>query len=69
MDNAQLKNTVVRTHQINLQEESKAILKRYRFSGMLKIFGRMLSLYLKNPAYKEFVKKVQKGGITPKNLD
>lgn len=69
LENAQMKEIVAQTHQINLQEESKAIFKRYRFSGMLAILGRMFSLYFKDPAYRKFVKDVQKGGITPKNLD
>ena len=69
LERAQLKNIIVRTDQINIKEESKAIVKRYHFGGMLAILGRMFSLYLKNPAYRKFVRDTQKEGITPKDLD
>ncbi|MEA3327480.1 MAG: methyltransferase domain-containing protein [Chloroflexota bacterium] len=69
LENAELKNIVVRTNQINIKEESKAIVKRYRFGGMLAILGRMFSLYINNPAYRKFVREAQKGIITPRNLD
>jgi hypothetical protein len=36
---------------------------------MLGIVFRMLSLYIKNPAYRKFVKEVRKDGVAPKNLD
>jgi arsenite methyltransferase len=69
METAGLTGITVKTLKVNVQDESKAILQRYGFGGMLAVFGRMLRLYLKNPAYRKFVKEVQKGGLTPKNLD
>jgi arsenite methyltransferase len=53
---------------IKLQEEERGILQRYGWGGLLGILGRMLRLYARSPAYREFVKKTSKGGITPKDL-
>ena len=66
---AGLRETVVKTYEINVQDESKGILRRYGCGGMLGVLGRMLSLYVISSAYRKFVKEVQQGGITPKNLD
>jgi arsenite methyltransferase len=69
METAGLREISVKTHKINVQVESKGIVQRYGYGGMLGVFGRMLSLFVKNPAYREFVKKTQQGGVTPKDLD
>jgi len=66
---AGLREIVQKIHNVNLQDESKGILRRYGCAGALGVMGRMLFLYLRNPAYRKFVKEVQKDGITPKNLD
>jgi len=58
-----------RVFEINVQDESKGILRRYGCGGLLGILWRMLSLYVTNPAYRKFVKQAGRGGITPKNLD
>jgi arsenite methyltransferase len=68
LENAGLKDISVKTFQINVQDESKGILQRYGFGGMLGVFWRMLRLYLRNPAYRSFVKVVGQGGIMPKGL-
>jgi hypothetical protein len=36
---------------------------------MLRVLRRTASLYLRNPTYRTFVKRVRDRGITPKNLD
>ena len=64
-----LREIVQEIHKVSLQDESKGILRRYGCTGALGVMGRMLFLYLQNPAYRKFVKEVQKDGITPKNLD
>jgi arsenite methyltransferase len=69
METAGLTGITVKTFKVNVQAESKGILQRYGFGGMLAVFGRMLRLYFKNPAYRKFVKEVQQGGLTPKSLD
>lgn len=66
---AGLKDIVVQASAINMQEESKGILQRYGCGGLLGVIARMLRLYLRNPAYRQFVKRVQKQGVTPPNLN
>ena len=66
---AGLKDIVVRTHEVNTQNEARGLLRRYGFGGMLGVFGRMLLLYARNPAYRRFVKEVRKEGVTPENLE
>lgn len=69
LEAAGLREIIVKTHKVNIQDESKGILRRYGCGGMLSVFWRMLFLYVRSPAYRKFVKEVQEGGITPKNLD
>lgn len=69
LETAGLRETVVKTYEINLQDESKGILRRYGCGGLLGVLWRMLSLYFRNAAYRKFVKEIQKDGITPKNID
>jgi hypothetical protein len=60
---------VAKTYAINLRNESKEMLRRYGWGGMLGILYRMLSLYATSPAYRRFVKEVRENEITPANLD
>jgi len=69
LEAAGLEGIEERVFEINVQDESKGILRRYGCGGLLGILGRMLSLYVRNPAYRKFVKQAGSGGITPKNLD
>lgn len=55
-----LQEIIVKTYKVNLQDESKGILRRYGCGGMLGVSWRMLSLYVRSPAYRKFVKEVQK---------
>jgi hypothetical protein len=36
---------------------------------MLGVWGRMLSLYARSPAYRRFVKQVRESGVAPESLD
>jgi arsenite methyltransferase len=69
LETAGLNNVSAKTYKINVQDETKGILRRYGFGGMLTIWSRMLGLYIRNPAYRKFVKEVGKTGIVPKNLE
>jgi len=68
LETAGLRETVVKTYEVKVTDESRGILRRYGCGGLLGVLGRMLALYVKSPAYRKFVKEVQKEGITPKNL-
>ena len=69
LEGAGLREIVARTYAINVRTEAKEIFRRYGFVGMLGIWGRMLSLYARSPAYRRFVKGVREGGVAPDNLD
>ncbi len=68
METAGLREIITKTLTVNVQEESKGILRRYGFIGMLGVFWRMILLRIKSPAYRKFVQEVQKVGIAPTNL-
>ena len=69
LEGAGLTEIVARIQAIDTQNEARGIVGRYGFAGMLGILWRMLRLYVRNPAYRRFVKEVGKEGITPKDLD
>ena len=69
LESAGMREIIVRTYEINTQNEARGILSRYGCRGMLGVLGRMLSLYARSPTYRRFVKEVQKEGIAPENLD
>jgi arsenite methyltransferase len=69
LEGAALRDIVVRTYEVDVRNETKGIFQRYGCRGMLGIYSRMLRLYIRNPAYRRFVKQVGKGGIAPENLD
>jgi len=69
LEGAGLREIVVRSCEINTQNETRGILRRYGCGGMLGVFWRMLALYARNPAYRRFVKKVRKEGAMPENLE
>jgi hypothetical protein len=69
LEGAGLGEVVVRTHEINTQNEARGLLRRYGGGGMLGVLWRMLALYARNPAYRRFVKEVRKEGVTPENLE
>jgi ubiquinone/menaquinone biosynthesis C-methylase UbiE len=69
LGDAGLKEIVVKTYAIKTQDEARGILRRYGLGGMLGVMGRMLLLYARSSAYRNFVKEVSEGGVTPKNLE
>ena len=68
LENAGLDQIIKKTYAINTQDETKGILGRYGFGGMLRVMGRTILLYAKSPAYREFVKGVRQSGLMPENL-
>lgn len=69
LDMAGLKEIVAKIHAIDIQDEAKGILRRYGWGGILRVMGRTLRLYIRNPLYREFVKGVRQGGIVPDHLN
>jgi ubiquinone/menaquinone biosynthesis C-methylase UbiE len=69
LEGADLGEIVVRTSQVDVQNEVRGLLQRYGCAGMLGVYGRILSLYLRNPQYRAFLKKVRQQGVKPDNLE
>jgi len=65
---AGLSEIVVKIYPVDTKVEAQGILQRYGLAGMLRVMGRMLLLYARSPAYREFVKGVRQGGLMPENL-
>jgi SAM-dependent methyltransferase len=68
LSGAGLEVDTVKVRGVSVRNESLGILQRYGCVGMLRVWRRTLSLYLRNPAYREFVKGVRQDGLVPDNL-
>jgi arsenite methyltransferase len=66
---AGLREIIKRIYEINTQGETRGILRRYGWRGMLGVLGRILLLYARSPAYRKFVKSVRRSGVIPMNLE
>jgi len=69
LQNAGLQDITSQTYPIDVQQEAKSLLRRYGFGGMIGNMLRALRLYLRNPAYRDFVKSVRQVGVVPDNLN
>jgi len=68
LETAGLKDITSKTYPIDVKDETRGILQRYGFGGMLRTMLRTFRLYLRNPDYREFVQGVRQSGLTPENL-
>lgn len=68
LENAGLQEVTTRTYAVDTQVETRGILRRYGWGGMLRVFWRIMLLYGRSPAYRAFVKGVRQGGFVPENL-
>ena len=64
-----LTGIVVNVREVRPRIEAKGLIRRYGYGGMLRTLYRALSLYLRNPSYRRFVKEVRTEGIIPDNLE
>jgi ubiquinone/menaquinone biosynthesis C-methylase UbiE len=69
LEEAGLTDIQTKNHAIVAKDEARGMMGRYGFRGMLGIWGRMLRLYLRNPAYRRFLKELRQGGMGPEQLD
>jgi arsenite methyltransferase len=69
LENAGLCDIVARVSTVDVRNETRGILQRYGCAGMLGVWRRTLVLYLRNPAYRRFVKSLGQTVIAPKNLE
>lgn len=69
LEGAGLREILVRIHEIDIRAETGGILQRYGLGGMLRVLSRTMVLYARNPAYRQFVRRVRAGGIIPPDLN
>lgn len=69
LEGAGLSVITVRTRAIQAKYEAGEMMRRYGIGGMLGVWGRMLRLHLRNPAYRRFLKKLRQQGMGPIGLD
>jgi SAM-dependent methyltransferase len=69
LEGARLREIAVRTYPVDARREVGGLVQRYGCRGMLGVYGRILSLYLKSPAYRRFLKQVRQQGVKPDNLE
>jgi SAM-dependent methyltransferase len=68
LEGAGLEEIEVLISPINIKNEAHGLIQRYGCGGMLEVMFRGLRMYLRNPFYRRFVKRVQKEGVQPDNL-
>jgi arsenite methyltransferase len=69
LQNAGLRDITTRIHPVDAAKEARLLLRRYGYGGIVSSMLRGLAMYIRNPAYRAFVKGVREGGIVPQNLD
>jgi SAM-dependent methyltransferase len=70
LEGAGLERIAARLHAIDVRSEAKGTLQRYGCAGMIRILARMLVLYLRDPAYRAFIKEMSRGSQpVPGNLN
>jgi ubiquinone/menaquinone biosynthesis C-methylase UbiE len=68
LEKAALNITMARTSEIKVSEETRGLVNRYGYGGVIATILRGAKMYLTNPSYRQFLRRVQKRGITPQNL-
>jgi arsenite methyltransferase len=68
LENAGLQDITMRIHPVDAKKETRLLLRRYGYGGMIESALRGLVMYARNPAYRRFVKGVREGGVMPENL-
>lgn len=69
LENAGLRDITMQIYPVDAKNEAGLLLKRYGYGGMIGVALRGLAMYLRNPAYRRFVKSVGEVGVIPENLD
>lgn len=54
---------------IKVADEAKGMMARYGCRGILRIYRRLIGLYIRSSDYRAFVKRVSKEGVVPPNLE
>ena len=67
LKNAGLQDIAVRICPVDAKKETKLLFQRYGVGGMTGNMLRALRMYIRNPAYRAFVKSVSEIGIVPES--
>lgn len=68
LQNAGLQDITMQICPVDTKKEAGLLLRRYGYGGMIGSTLRALVMYIRNPAYRAFIKRVRKGGVVPENL-
>ena len=68
LEGAGLTDLYVEVSEISTKEETKGLVKRYGYGGILRTVLRGFAMYARNPHYREFLKRVRSQGLTPDDL-
>ncbi len=68
LKNAGLQDITVRIHPVEARKEARLLLQRYGLGGMVSTWLRIMAMYIRNPAYRAFLKSLREGGVIPENL-
>jgi SAM-dependent methyltransferase len=69
LEGAGLEEAFVSVRPVDVRNEARGMMGRYGCAGMLGVWRRMLGLYIRNPAYRRFLKSLRQQGLTPENVD
>ena len=69
LEKAGLVETVSRIYPVEAQKEAGLLVGRYGIRGMFATALRAIVMYIRNPAYRAFVKGVREVGVIPDNMD
>ena len=69
LEGAGLNVIIARIESIDTQEEAKGVVARYGTGLILGTMGRAFRMYLRNPNYRNFLKRIRQRGVVPENLE
>ena len=69
LNGAGLEEVFVSVRPVDVKDQARGMMGRYGCAGMLGVWRRMLALYLRNPAYRRFIKSLRQSGVAPKEIN
>ncbi len=69
LEGAGLTHVFSRVSGLDMKGETRGLVRRYGYLGMLNSVVRGIFLYMRSPEYRGFVKRVKEEGVVPENLD
>lgn len=69
LEAAGLQDITMRIYPVEAKKEARLLARRYGVGGILTSALRALAMYVRNPAYRAFVRSVSESGVIPENLN